>query len=119
MAIKTPKRWHQKSKTIVFRLWCLTKIYKYCTKPELEILLILNENLIKEYDKVKSSQSPKTFAKKYIKYNGKKYDQSSEFLSIYYKGTRVENLIKNITDYKKYKKHNKDELYLYDLLKKS
>lgn len=95
------------------------KIYKYCTKPELEILLILNENLIKEYDKVKSSQSPKTFAKKYIKYNGKKYDQSSEFLSIYYKGTRVENLIKNITDYKKYKKHNKDELYLYDLLKKS
>ncbi len=60
------------------------EIYKYCTKPELEILLILNEGLEKEYEKVKSFQSPKVFAKKNIKYNGKKYDQSSEFLKEYY-----------------------------------
>ena len=91
-------------------------IYKYCTKPELEILLIINEGLLKDYEKVKSIESPKTFAKKNIKFNGKKYDQSSDFLPNYY--SDINKLIKNLKDYKKYKKkHNKDELYLADLLK--
>lgn len=43
-----------------------TEIYKFCTKPELEILLILNEGLEKEYEKVKSIESPKVFAKKIL-----------------------------------------------------
>ena len=82
------------------------------------MLLILNEGLEKEYEKVKSSQSPKTFAKKNIKYNEKKYDQSSEFLKMYYGGSNVTNLISNIKQYKIYKKqHNRDELYLADILK--
>lgn len=94
------------------------RVYKYCTKPELEMLLILNENLEKEYEKVKSVESPKSFAKKYIKYNGIKYDQSSEFLEMYFGGKNVKKLIKSISKYKKYKKHhNSDELYLADLLK--
>lgn len=94
------------------------EIYKYCTKPELEMLLILNEGLEKEYEKVKSIESPKAFAKKYIKFNGKKYDQSSSFFKDYYGGTNVNNLIENIKKYKTYKKqHNKDELYLADILK--
>lgn len=62
------------------------EIYKYCTKPELEMLLILNEDLEKEYEKNKSMQLPKTFAKKNIKYNGIKYDQLSKFLEMYYSG---------------------------------
>ena len=91
-------------------------IYKYCTKPELEILLIINEGLLKDYEKVKSIESPKTFAKKNIKFNDKKYDQSSDFLKNYY--SDINKLIKNLKEYKKYKKkHNKDELYLADLLK--
>ena len=94
------------------------EIYKYCTKPELEILLILNEGLEKEYEKVKSFQSPKMFAKENIKYNGKKYDQSSKFLEEYYGGVNVKKLIANIKKYKTYKRqHNKDELYLADILK--
>ena len=94
------------------------EIYKYCTKPELEMLLILNEGLEKEYEKVKSSQSPKTFAKKNIRYNDKKYDQSSEFLEGYYGGSNVKNLIDNIKKYKTYKRqHDRDELYLADILK--
>ncbi len=94
------------------------EIYKYCTKPELEMLLILNEGLEKEYEKVKSTQSPKTFAKKNIRYNGKKYDQSSEFLQAYYGGSNVQNLIDNIKKYKTYKRqHDRDELYLADILK--
>lgn len=101
--------------TIVFD----SEIYKYCTKPELEMLLILNERLERDYEKVKSNQSPKAFAKKNIKYNGKKYDQSSEFLEMYYGGNRVIFLIESIRKYKNYKKqHSKDELYLADLLKK-
>lgn len=94
-----------------------SEIYKYCTKPEIEMLLILNEGLEKEYEKVKSSQSPKIFAKKNIKYNGRKYDQSSEFLEMYYSKDNIHHLIANIKKYKKYKKHNKDELYLADILK--
>ena len=94
------------------------EIYKYCIKPELEMLLILNEGLEKEYEKVKSFQSPKSFAKKNIRYNGKKYDQSSEFLKEYYGDSNVKNLIDNIKKYKSYKRqHDKSELYLADILK--
>lgn len=96
-----------------------SEIYKYCTKPELEILLIINEKLEREYEKSKSKKSPKSFAKEYIKCNGIKYDQTKEFLEMYYGGKNVKNLISNIKKYKTYKrKHNKDELYLADLLKK-
>lgn len=92
-------------------------IYKYCTKPELEMLLILSEKMEKEYEKVKSTETPKIFAKKNIKYNGRKYDQSAQFLEMYY-GSNVKRLIDSIKKYKKYKKqHNKDELYLADILK--
>ena len=66
--------------------------------------------------KVHSHQ--KHLLKKNIKYNGKKYDQSSEFLKMYYSGNNTKQLISNIKKYKIYKKHhNKDELYLADLLK--
>ncbi len=93
------------------------KIYKYCTKPELEIIFIINENLMDNYEKVKSSMKPKTFAKKNIKFNGIKYDNSCKFYEMYYAGKNVAKLVKNLKDYKKYKKHNKDEKYLADLLK--
>ena len=95
------------------------EIYKFCTKPEFEMLLILNEGLEKEYEKVKNKMSPKSFAKKNIKMNGRKYDQSTEFIKLYYGGNNINNLIKNIKKYKTYKKqHEKDELYLADILRK-
>lgn len=95
-----------------------TEIYKYCTKPELEMLLILNEKLEKEYEKVKSTESPKVFAKRNISYNGKKYNQTNDFLLMYFGGDNIINLISSIKRYKKYKKqHERDELYLADLLK--
>lgn len=94
------------------------EIYKYCTKQEMEILLIINEGFIKDYEKVKSNESPKAFAKRNIAFHIRKYDQSCDFLLEYYGGKNIENLINNIKDYKKYKRqHNKDELYLADLLK--
>ena len=91
------------------------RIYKYCTLPELEILIIINEGLYKQF--LKSKESPKTFAKRNIVYNNRRYDQTKEFLEMYYGGKRINMLIQNLNDYKHLKKHNKDELYLADLLK--
>ena len=45
----------------------ITLVEKYCTKPELEMLLIISENLADEYEKVKSKTKPKTFAKANIR----------------------------------------------------
>lgn len=90
-------------------------IFKFCTKPEMEILLIINENLISEFNK--SKESPKDFAKRNIIYNGIRYDQSNSFLETYYGGRRISKLVDNIKKYKHMKKHEKDELFLADLLK--
>ena len=95
------------------------RIFKFCTKPELEMILIINENLISKYNKVKSSVKPKTFAKQNIVFNNRKYDNSCEFYKEYYFGERVSFLISNIKEYKKNKKHNREEGYLADLLKEN
>ena len=90
---------------------------KYCTKPELEILLILSEGLLDAYEKVKSKVKPKDFAKQYIKLGRKRYDNSTAFYREYY-GNNVELLIKAIEEYKRVRgSHAKDELFLADLLK--
>ena len=92
-----------------------SRIKTYCTLPELEILLIINEGLFKAFQKTK--ESPKTFAKRNIIYNKKRYDQSNEFLEEYFGGKRINNLCKSIKKYKQLKKHMKNQLYLADLLK--
>lgn len=92
-----------------------SRIFKFCTKPELEILLIINEGMLKDYNK--SWLTPKQYALKNIKFNGRKYDQSTDFLINYYE-KRVNNLVNNISEYKRIKKkHNKEEHYLCELLK--
>ena len=70
-------------------------IVKCRTSFELEILLIINEGLYKEFLKVKSKVTAKEFAKKYIKYNGQNYNGSCEFWKNYYQ-KRIKNLINNI-----------------------
>ena len=93
------------------------QIIKCRTSFELEILLIINEGLYKEFLKVKSKVSAKEFAKSYIKYNGKSYDGSCEFWKQYY-NKRINTLVKNIKECKRLTKINKNEIYLADLLKK-
>lgn len=93
----------------------IISIDKYYTKPELEMLFIISENLTKEFEKVKSKASPKEFAKSYIKYNRKKYKNDTDFYYHYY-GDRPEVLCEAIKTYKRIKKHKKDEGYLADLL---
>lgn len=92
-------------------------VEKYCTLPELEMLLIISEGLVREYDKVKSTVSPKSFAKQHVRFNHVRYDNSTQFFREYY-GADCEKLIHAIREYKRIKgAHRKDELYLADLLK--
>jgi ABC-type sugar transport system ATPase subunit len=90
---------------------------KYCTLPELEMLLIISEGLVKEYEKVKSSVKSKVFAKEHIWCNQRRYDNSSRFYRDYY-GSDCGKLIRAIRDYKRIRgSHRRDELYLADILK--
>lgn len=93
-------------------------IKKYCTKPEIEMLLIISEGLLQEFTKVKSSVDAKTFAKQNILFNRRKYKNDTAFYENYY-GQNPELLKLAIEEYKRKKhSHKKDELYLADLLKK-
>ena len=93
-------------------------VEKYCTLPELEMLLIISENLVKEYEKVKSTTSPKKFAKEHISCGRKRYDNSTQFYEDYY-GGRCDKLIEAICEYKRLKgSHKRDELYLADVISK-
>lgn len=94
------------------------EVKKFCTKPELEILLIIAEGLYSEYDKVKSTVKAKTFAKNNIKLGKIKYNNSTQFYEEYF-GTNIECLVRVINEYYhlKAKTHEKDELCLKDLLK--
>lgn len=91
-------------------------IEKYCTKPELEMLLIIAEGLAAEYDKVKSKVKPKIFAKKNIKCGNKPYDNSSQFYLDYF-DDNVDLLVDSIKEYKRTKKHKAGEGFLADLVK--
>lgn len=91
------------------------RIYKFCTKPELEILLIISEGKFKDY--MKKHKKTKTYTKENISYNKRKYDQTNNFLEDYFGGKNIDNLVIAIKKYKELKSNQKDELYLSDLLK--
>jgi hypothetical protein len=91
---------------------------KFCTKPELEMLFIIAENLVSDFEKVIQTQKPKNFCKQYIVFNHKNYDNSTQFYSDYF-GDRIDLLVNAITEYHRtHGKHKSDENYLFDLLKK-
>jgi hypothetical protein len=90
---------------------------KFCTKPELEMLFIIAENLVSAFEKVKSAQKPKNFCKQNIVFNHKKYDNSTQFYCEYF-GDRIDLLVNAITEYyRTHGKHRPDENYLFNLLK--
>ena len=105
--LKIPREYKEKIKDVK----------KYCTKPELEMLLIISENKDSDFEKVKSRISPKMFSKENIVYNRIRYNNSTAFYREYY-GERMELLVGTMKRYKQLKgKHQKDELYLADLLR--
>ncbi|MBQ2803401.1 MAG: GNAT family acetyltransferase [Lachnospiraceae bacterium] len=91
-------------------------VVKYCTLPELEMLLIVSENKHLQFEKVKSGKRAKQFAKEEISYKGKRYDNSTDFYQQYF-GDDCEKLIGAIRKYKHlHHTHKNDERYLADLL---
>ena len=95
----------------------IISVKKYCTLPELEILLIISENLFPEYEKTKSKIHPKKFAMTNISYNKKKYKNDTKFYEEYY-GTDIQKLIDAIREYRhRNGAHNVDQHYLVGILK--
>lgn len=95
----------------------IKKVIKFCTLPELEILLILSEKKFKEYEKGKSQKHPKDFAKDNIVYKKSKYKGDTKFYETYY-GNDINKLIKAIQEYKQRNHaHKNDEHYLVEILK--
>ena len=95
----------------------IISVEKYCTKPELEMLLIISEGLTKEFEKVKSNEKAKTFAKRNVKCGRRSYKNDTSFYTEYY-GNDVKKLVASIKEYRHIKgAHEKDEHYLEELLK--
>lgn len=95
----------------------IQSVEKYCTMPELEMLLIISENLIDKFNKVKSTTNPKDFCKANITHNRKKYDNSTWFYENYF-GDNIDLLVSSIKKYRQiHKTHSTDEHYLSELLK--
>ena len=81
-------------------------IKRMCTKPEIEILIIINEGLFEEYNKHKSKIMPKQFVKTFV--NG--FVDFEHYIDTH-------DMVNAIKEYKRIKSHEKDEFYLADLLK--
>jgi hypothetical protein len=95
----------------------ITVVEKYCTKPELEMLLIISEGLTKKFDKVKSKEKAKTFAKNNIKCGRRPYKNDTSFYTAYY-DSNPDLLVQSIKEYRHIKgSHAKDEHYLAELLR--
>ncbi|MCQ2795374.1 MAG: hypothetical protein MJ214_04140 [Bacilli bacterium] len=80
-------------------------IHRVCTKPEFEILIIINENKYDDYLKRTHEVSPKEYIKQYLEISDIKGYIDSH------------NLTNAIKEYKRLKKHDKCEMYLADILK--
>ena len=93
---------------------------KFCTKPELEMLLLIAEGKEAEFEKVKAGKhrmKPKDFCKANVIHNRKRYNNSTQFFRDYF-DSDIETLVAVIKKYKQtHGAHKKDEEYLADLLK--
>ena len=95
----------------------IVHVQKFCTLPELEMLLIIAEGLFDEYKKVKSTQSPKEFCKRNITFNRQRYNNSTVFYENYFSG-RIDLLVNAIKQYRHlHHTHTGEEGYLSDLIR--
>ena len=76
------------------------QVEKYHTTPELEMLIIINEGKLDDYNKQynKYKYKPKTYAKRNIEYDGVMYNGETSFWRNYYEH-RPEVLLANIKEY--------------------
>lgn len=86
----------------------LLDIRKVCTRPEIEILVIIGEGQWDDFLKKKSKIKPKQFVKASIK----EYSSFSDYL----KAKDVDEIVMAIREYKRLIKNKPGEMYLADLL---
>lgn len=96
----------------------LSKAYKnkisvinIITAPEIEMLIIFNEGQFTQFKK--SKMKPSDFCKVKLQY---KYVKRYDFVIEYF--SDIDELINSISQYKKNSKIRRDELTLFDLIKK-
>lgn len=82
------------------------------TAPEIEMLIIINKDKYKEYQRVKSSMKPSEFCKEELHISDVK---SPEFIQDYF--SNMEELIITLRKYKSLRSMRPDEQCLADLLK--
>ena len=82
------------------------------TAPEIEMLIIINENKFSDFSKYKSSTKPSDYCKQQLKMPNVK---STQFVTEYFQNTEV--LISAIKNYKTLSRIPKNEKCLADLLK--
>jgi len=81
-------------------------IETYCTKPEVEILVIIREGLYKQYAKVSREMTPKQFIKSmFHDFSPEEYFEKNDMYD-------------SIMEHKRIRNHEKGELFLADLLHK-
>ena len=81
----------------------------FCTKPEIEILIIINEGLLKEYSNL--SASHRLMPKEFVRSRIRDYDFETAL-------NRVQDIGGLLKEYRRVKKHrSKKEEYLADLLR--
>ena len=88
---------------------------KLCIKPEFEILHIINEGKLKEYEKVKSSMKPCEFIHEFLKNYRKTYEYNYDYFNNFSNPKLIE-LIKKYSN-KRSGTHQTDEKELLDYLK--
>lgn len=94
----------------------ITSVERCCTRPELEMLLIIAEDLVSEFEKTKSKIKPKQFCKEHIIHNRKKYNNSTSFYHEYF-GDNPILLTDTLKEYKRISRHNSNDGYIADLIK--
>lgn len=82
-------------------------VIRVCTKPELEILIVINEGLYDEFLKQKSKMMPKQFVKAFVP----GYTNIRDYI-------KKHDLCFAIEEYKRLKKNDKNEICIADLIKK-
>lgn len=87
------------------------KVFNILTRPEIEILMIINANHYKDFTNRKGKEKASEYFKRLSK---SKSVKSETFISNYFED--VEVLIKSIEDYNKLHSSKNDEIGLFDIL---
>jgi len=93
----------------------IEKVSKICTLPELEILIIINERMLSQFEKVKSKQKASDFCCMHVK----GFSKSSTWYEAYFEKLTGVEIVALLKKYKKQrmKSHHKDQFCLTKLIK--